>query len=77
MKLKNLQKRLVLAFGSACLALGSSVSFAAADYSPLTDAITGEQAAIIAVIIAVAGVLAAVFAVKRGAGIGLSAIKGR
>jgi hypothetical protein len=75
--LKNLQKRLVLAFGAAGIALGSSVSFAAADYTALTDAITGEQAAIIAVIIAVAGVLAAVYAVKRGAGIGLSAIKGR
>jgi hypothetical protein len=62
--------------GMALLLVGS-VARAAADYTDITTAISGEQAGIIAVIIAVAGVLAAIFAVKRGAGIALSAVKGR
>lgn len=71
----KIQKIRLAVFGGSAVVAGSAS--AATDYSPLINAITGEQGAIIGVILAVAGVLAAVYAVKRGAGIGLSAVKGR
>lgn len=61
---------MALLFANTAFAVGT-------DYSAITTAISGEQAGIIGVIIGVAGVLAAVFAVRRGAGIGLSALRGR
>lgn len=69
-------KKLLAFFLAFVASLFSSFANAAADYSDITGAISGEQAAIIALLIAVAGVLASIYAVKRGAGIGLSAIRG-
>lgn len=65
-------------FGAGLVLLAAAgAANAATDYSGITASITAEQTGIIGVIIGVAGVLAAVYAVKRGAGIALSAVKGR
>ncbi len=77
MKIRNIIKCYYKpALVASGLALASTASHAAGDYSAITAAITGEQTAIIGVIIGVAGVLAAIYAVRRGAGIGLRAIGG-
>lgn len=68
----NVVSRFVVASG-ALLAAGAA---SAADYSAITTAMSDEQAAITGVIVAVAGVLAVVYAVKKGASLALSAIRG-
>lgn len=62
---------------SAVVLLFADSALAAADYSALTTGITGEQTNITTAIISVAGVLAAIYAVARGASIALSSIRGR